>query len=87
MRPLYILWQLPAAGQEERMRVLILVAVVALLGGCGGGPGVRGNEIGGSVIGAWPDQALPMADKHCRQYGKAARITSQYELTYHFSCN
>ncbi len=68
------------------MRYLLLIAIAALAG-CsttgqqiykGGliGQKVIGNEAYVSVSNVWNEMdAMPLADKHCHQFGKVARFT------------
>jgi hypothetical protein len=65
------------------MKKIILTSL--LLAGCatsekniyGGafGQGVTGNEVSVIVSNVWNEMdAMPLADKHCQQYGRAARL-------------
>jgi hypothetical protein len=56
---------------------LLSFALLATLAACAG-PRVAGSEIGGTVpmIGATQEQALKLAQAHCSNYGRSARILS-----------
>ena len=63
------------------MRSTVLLAVV-LLGACATPHVISGTEAGG-IVGSYgwkPGEALQEADKHCKKYGKSARVTSQNDL-------
>lgn len=70
------------------MRTALLLPL--LLAGCAYNvektANVTGNEVGVTVNNVWnANQALPIADKHCHQFGKAARLTGstgEYAFTY-----
>ncbi|HKY80713.1 MAG TPA: hypothetical protein VJM09_04490 [Sphingobium sp.] len=63
-----------------------LAFAALLVAGCATGPNniygglngqqVRGNEVSVIVTNVWNEaDALPLADRHCKQYGKAARLS------------
>lgn len=79
------------------MKRIALIAVVMLAGGCGGdnqvyGLGVVPQNVGGdenkvSVFNVWSATgAKPLADRHCRQYGKEAVFSGMSAITAHFTC-
>jgi hypothetical protein len=48
---------------------------------------VTGNEVSVTVNNVWnANQAFPLADEHCKKYGKAARPTIAKEYAYTFDC-
>lgn len=71
------------------MRKVCLLAV--LLSGCAynveKAANVTGNEVSVTVNNVWnANQAFPIADKHCHQYGRAARQTIAKEYAFTFDC-
>lgn len=71
------------------MRLIPIIAV--LLGGCAydvaGRANVTGNEVGVTVNNVWnANQALPIADGHCKKFGKAARLRDSSEYAFHYDC-
>jgi hypothetical protein len=68
------------------------MAIAALaLSGCASGrvlpAGVSGNEVYVAVSNVWNEaEALPYAEKHCRQYGKAPRLAEMKGYTARFDC-
>lgn len=71
------------------MRLIPVIAI--LLGGCAydvaGRANVTGNEVGVTVNNVWnANQALPIADAHCKKFGKAARLQSSSEYAFHYDC-
>lgn len=49
--------------------------------------GVSGNEVYVAVSNVWNEaEALPYAEKHCRQYGKAPRLAEMKGYTARFDC-
>jgi starvation-inducible outer membrane lipoprotein len=74
-----------------------IAALALLLAGCATGPnnlygglngqGVTGNEVSVIVSNVWNEMdAMPLADKHCKQYGKAARFRSIQNYKASFDC-
>ncbi len=74
-----------------------VVIAALLLSGCaasekniyGGavGQGVTGNAVSVIVSNVWNEMdALPLADKHCQQYGKAARLNNFRNNKASFDC-
>jgi hypothetical protein len=74
-----------------------VVIAALLLSGCatsekniyGGafGQGVTGNAVSVIVSNVWNEMdALPLADKHCLQYGKAARLNRFQDNKASFDC-
>ena len=64
--------------RSMRFRVTLLLALV-LLTGCSGRETTQKRVIGnGAYVSVWDisDEidAMPLADRHCRQYGKSARL-------------
>ena len=59
------------------MRVIVLVIAISTLIGCASNP-VSGNEAGGIVMhgGINPANAFTLAQNHCQEFGKSARITN-----------
>lgn len=48
---------------------------------------ITGNEVGITVNNVWnANEALPIADKHCHQYGKAARLSVSGEYSFSYDC-
>lgn len=48
---------------------------------------VTGNEVGVTVNNVWnANQALPIADRHCHQFGRAARLSVAKEYAFTFDC-
>lgn len=73
------------------MRGGLSALAVMLLAGCAGhmerAANVTGNEVSVTVSNVWnANQAFPLADKHCHQYGKAARQTIAKEYSFSFDC-
>jgi hypothetical protein len=65
----------------------LIVALAALSGACAGpGPGLTGNNTGGIIPWSPANKhfAFDMADAHCAQYGKLARVTSVYAQHGHY---
>lgn len=78
------------------MNRAIIIAALAL-GGCatsanniyGGafGQDVVGNEVSVIVSNVWNEMdALALADRHCKQYGKAARLSRFSDYKASFDC-
>lgn len=78
------------------MRILML-AIAAALTGCASdaniyplglfGQDVVGNATYVSVSNVWNEMdALPLADRHCAQYGKAARFNHMERFRATFDC-
>lgn len=72
------------------MRGSMLLGAV-LLAGCTTTPektaNVTGNEVSVTVNNVWnANQAMPLADKHCHQFGKAARPSIAKEYAFTFDC-
>lgn len=59
------------------MRAIALCAITALLAGCAASPPAHGNAKGGVIqwFGTTAQAVHVEADRHCKQYGKSARIT------------
>jgi hypothetical protein len=57
-------------------RLLALTCCALLVASCAATPAADGNDKGGAIEGfGTTTQAKAAADKHCRRYGKSARIT------------
>lgn len=54
-------------------RPFTILALMLAIAACA--PRLTGTEVGGVIRPAFPDAALPMAEQHCEQYGKGARIS------------
>jgi len=66
-----------AIGGLQACRIILAVAVTAMLTGCAGSTaGVTGNEQGGKVPYAEGgiQSAMDAAQAHCRQFGKKGQI-------------
>ncbi len=61
----------------RRIGLLSALCMAAVLGGCGIGPGITGNDVGGII--PWsPENQHNMrayAAQHCARYNKTARVT------------
>ena len=79
-------------------RISIAIAGLALVGCTVGHPdaklypgffgqNVRGNEVGVTVSNVWNQvDALPLADKHCHQFNRAARFNRMDGAIASFDC-
>ncbi|MES2493842.1 MAG: hypothetical protein V4579_11255 [Pseudomonadota bacterium] len=48
---------------------------------------ITGNAVSVTVNNVWnANQAFPLADRHCHQYGKAARLSGSREYAFTFDC-
>lgn len=72
------------------MRALALCATIGLAA-CAGqterAANITGNAVSVTVNNVWnANQAFPLADRHCHQFGKAARLTVSGEYAFTFDC-
>ena len=67
---------------RQPSRLLVVAMSTLFVAGCASTPAADGNDKGGSIEGfGTTAQARAAADKHCRRYGKSARITQTRSTT------
>jgi hypothetical protein len=68
------------------MRFVVILGLA--LGGCASGANITGNAVGVTVNNVWNrNQAFPLADAHCRKFGKVAKpIQGDGEYAFSFEC-
>jgi hypothetical protein len=69
--------------KEHFWFLLILLAPTA----CGPAHDVVGNEVSVTVTNVWSAaDAFPLADQHCRRFGRAARASGMRDYVASFDC-
>jgi hypothetical protein len=82
-------------GSENDMKRLILMVI--MLAGCSQsdaniygspfGQNIVGNEVSVQITNVWNQaDAFPLADRHCRRHGRAARFTAMHGSVASFDC-